>query len=276
MRNLLKFIQQYSNFLIFVGLEVAAFLLFAMTQPYQQMRMLSSANVVIAGINQQVREWTDFVSLRKVNNQLAEKNARLEQELMALRDQLERSNERDTSRYYYAHLQWDFIPAKVVDLQTASQHNYLVLNKGSRDHVKEGQGVLGQHGVVGVVSKVNSNFSLVIPLIHPKMNLSCRIQKNGQQGFLHWEGASYRYASLDDVGRHVQVEEGDTIVTSGLTSRFPENILVGVVDKVRLSEGDANYQLRVKLATDYRGLKYVQIINNQNGLLQDILTHDVP
>ena len=247
-----------------------------MTQPYQQTRIFSSANVVVDGINQYVREWVDYVSLRKVNNQLAEENARLENELMSLRDQVEKSNEQDSTQYYYAHLQWDFIPAKVVDLQTASKHNYLVLNKGSRDHVKEGQGVLGQNGVVGVVSKVNSSFSLVIPLIHPKMNLSCRIQKNGQQGFLHWEGASYRYASLDDVGRHVQVAEGDTIVTSGLTSRFPEDILVGVIDKVYLGEGDANYQLRVRLATDYRGLKYVQIINNQNGHLQDVLTQDVP
>lgn len=86
--------------------------------------------------------------------------------------------------------------------------------------------------------------------------------RNRQQGFLHWDGPSSRYAGLNDIGRHIEVREGDTIVTSGLTDRFPQDVMVGVVDKVTLRDGDTNYRISVRLSTDFRSLEYVQIIRN--------------
>jgi len=270
MQNLLRFIQRYSNFLLFLGLEVAAFLLYISTQPYQQSKVFSSSSYVIASLNECSSRVTGYFALSQVNEDLIVENTQLRTELMQLRSLVEPMMEND-STYYYSHLQWSFVPAKVVDMQTASNHNYIVVNKGERDGIEEGQGVLSQNGVVGLVSKVNSHFSLVVPMIHPKMNLSCRIRKNAQQGFLHWQGPSCLYAYLDDIGRHVEVSEGDTVVTSGLTGRFPEDILVGVIDQVKIEDGDANYRIRVRLSTDYRSLEYVQIIDNTNLIEQEQL-----
>ena len=261
MQNLLRFLQRYSNFLLFIVLEVVALLLFVLTQPYQHARFFSAANGFVTSVTQVGDNIGGYFTLTRVNRQLAEENALLREQIVSYQSLIEKQHETDTA-YHYAHLLWQFTPAKVVDMQTASAHNYLVINKGSRDGVQEGQGVLSHDGVVGAVSKVNTHFSLVVPLIHPKMNLSCRIMRNRQQGFLHWDGPNCRYASLNDIGRHVEVQEGDTIVTSGLTDRFPQDVMVGVVDKVTLRDGDTNYRIRVRLSTDFRGLEYVQIIRN--------------
>ncbi len=268
MHNLLRLIQKYGNFLLFMVMEVAAFLWLFSEQKLQQSTFLASSNGVIASYNLLLTNADEYFHLREENSALAAENARLRERLHRLESVVEDSVERD-SGYVYSHLQWDYMPARVVDVATNSGHNYLVLNKGSRDGVREGEGVLSHDGVVGVVSAVNRHFAQVIPVIHPKMRLSCRIHRNGQMGFLEWTGPSSRYANLTDIGRHIVVEEGDTIETNGLTGLFPEGVTIGVIDKVELPEGDTYYNLRVALATDFKSLRYVQIVHNPLVAEQD-------
>lgn len=275
MHNLLRFIQQHNNFLIFICLEVVAFLLFFISNPFRRSGVWSAANSVTAFINESAGTVSGYFSLGTVNSALAEENARLLEENARLRGIAEKDAEAD-SAYLYSHLQWSFTPAKVVDAETRTMHNYLVLNKGSRDGITVGQGVLSHSGVVGVVSGVNSHFALVIPVIQPKMNLSCRLAKSGDVGFLHWEGTSAQYAALTDIARHVSVAEGDTVITSGLTSLFPEGVLVGVIDKAELKDGDAYHTLRVQLSAGFAGLRYVQVVRNPLKALQDSLLREVP
>ena len=275
MHSLLKFIQQHSNFLIFICLEVVAFLFFFLSNPFRRSGIWSAANSVTAFVNEGAGAVSGYFSLGAVNNALAEENARLLEENARLSGFVEKDAEAD-SAYLYSHLQWQFTPAKVVDAETRTMHNYLVLNKGSRDGIAVGEGVLSHSGVVGVVSGVNSHFALVTPVIHPKMNLSCRLAKSGDTGFLHWQGVSAQYASLTDIARHVPVAEGDTVVTSGLTGLFPEGVLVGVIDKAELKDGDTYYTLRVNLAAGFSGLRYVQVVRNPLKVLQDSLLREVP
>jgi rod shape-determining protein MreC len=275
MQNLLKFIQTHSNFLLFLCLEAIAFLLFLSANPFQRSSVLSAANEAAALLNEGADHVSGYFYLGQANRALAEENAQLLAENARLRSFAEAAKEQD-SLYQYANLQWRFRPAKVVDMETRTQHNYLVLNKGSRDSIRVGQGVLSHDGVVGVVSSVNSHFALVIPIIHPKMNVSCRLLKSGATGFLHWQGPSSRHALLTDVARHIAVEEGDTVVSSGLTGLFPEGVHVGVIDRATLDDGDTYYTLRVRLATDFRSLQYVQIVENPLKAMQDSLLYHVP
>ncbi len=261
MENLLRFIRKYSNFLLFLGLEVVAFLWLFSEQKLQQSTFLSASNSLVASLNEQVSAVGEYFSLATYNNALSAENARLREEVHRLQGIVEAVAEND-SVYRYAHLQWDYIPAKVVDMECGTQHNYLVLNKGARDSVCVGQGVLCADGVVGVIGAVNSRFAEVIPVIHPKMRLSCRLKPNGQTGFMVWSGPSARYARLTDVGRHIVVNEGDTVVSSGLTSLFPEGIPIGVVEHIDLPDGDTYYDLNVRLTVDFGKLRYVQVVRN--------------
>ena len=268
MQNLLRFILEYSNFLLFLVLEVAAFLWMISEQKLQQSTFLSASNSVIAWSNTLLSNTDEYFHLRSENADLAQENARLLTELNRLYGMVEDSAEQD-STYLYSHLQWSYTPAKVVDMATQSQHNYLVLNKGERDGIQAGQGVIAHDGVVGVVGAVNSHFAQVIPIIHPKMRLSCRIRRNGQTGFLVWTGPSPRYANLHDIGRHIEVRQGDIVETSGLTGLFAEGIPIGKVEEVELPDGDTYYSIRVELSTDFQSLRYVQVLNNKFVAQQD-------
>lgn len=274
MLNLWRFILKHFTFLLFLALEAVAWVWFLTREPLPRSTVFTASGTVIAGMNSGASQVGDYFSLSSVNRHLAEENARLLEENARLRATQEWKTETD-SAYRYAHLQWDFLPAKVVDMTTRTQHNYLVLNKGNRDGVRVGEGVMAHDGVVGVVSAVNSHFALVTPVIHPKMHVSCRLQGSGYTGFLQWKGTSSHYAYLADVARHVSVHPGDTVLTSGLTTLFPEGVMVGVVDEVSLQEGETYHTLRVRLSTDFPSLSYVQVVHNPLSALQESLLLEV-
>ena len=268
MRNLIQFLVRYSNFLIFLILEVVAFILIGTCNDYQQSAIWSSANRIAAGTNNIKTSIVDYFSLRADNAELAEENARLKAELMLLTNNVEILSERD-SQYVYSHLDWDYMPAKVIGLTTNKQHNYLTINKGKRDSIEVDMGVISADGVVGVVSAVGEKYALVVPIIHTKISISSRLKSNGQIGGTSWDGRNYRFVDLIEIARHVSVNKGDTIVTSGLTDVFPEGLMVGVVSETELGAGDNYHRTVVELSTDYKALKYVQVLRNNNTKMTD-------
>ena len=255
MNNLLKFIAKYSNFLVFLILEVVAFLLIVNNNDYPHSQFLSSSNAIAGWQNEQITNVKNFFALRSINESLAAENAQLRARLEG--QQATGNGLQDTLSPY------SYIPAKVVGITLYDSHNYITINKGSEDSLQIGQGVRTIEGVVGVLCTVNTHYSVVLPIINKGSNLSCRFVKNDYLGSLTWNGYNPDYAFLEDVAVHIPVFEGDTIVTSGLSPSFPEGILVGLVDKVERKEGDSYYTLRVKLATDFRKIKYVVVIKNE-------------
>ena len=262
MKNLLQFLTRYSNFLIFLILEVVAFILITTTNHYQQSATWSAANRFVASIHQTTTSISDYFALRQENERLAQENAALKSQLMLVDNMAEYAIERD-SQYIYSHLDWDYIPAKVIGITTHKQHNYLTINKGRRDSIEVDMGVVCQEGVVGIVSAVGERYALVVPLIHAEMNVSCRIQTNNYIGRTHWLGRNHQELQLEDISRHIIVNEGDTIVTSGLTPVFPYGILVGTVSHTNLTDHDNYHHITLQIATDYRKISYVQVIHNR-------------
>lgn len=255
MQNLLKILLRYSNFLVFIALEVAAFLLLSYNSAYPRSSFLSTANDMIAWQHEQLSEVTAYFSLRSQNEQLAEENA-------ALRNQISSMNAAQTGDDIH------YVPAKVVQMTTDRLHNYLTINRGSGDGIQRGQGIRNEDGVVGIVRTVGRNYSVVLPIINTYTNLSCRFTKNDYVGTLQWDGKDSRFAQLTDVAAHMVVNPGDTIVTSGLSPVFPEGIPVGIVESSILKDGDSYHTIRVRLHTNFKRLKYVEVVQNaaQNEL----------
>jgi rod shape-determining protein MreC len=255
MQTLIKILLRYSNFLVFIALEVAAFLLIDYNSAYPRSSILSTANEFVAWQNAQVNNVREYFSLRSQNEQLAIENAALRNQINSMD-----SAKNNTPIHYES--------AKVVQMTTDQLHNYLTINRGSKDGIQRGQGIRNEDGVVGIVRTVGTNYSVVLPVISTLSHLSCRFAKNDYLGTLQWDGKDCRFAQLADVSAHMVVNPGDTIVTSGLSPVFPEGIPVGIVENSILKEGDSYYTIRVRLHTNFKRLKYVEVVQNahQNEL----------
>ena len=264
MRNLLQLIMRYSNFLLLLGLEVVAFILIVRGNTYQFVAFSGAANGVVAGAQQMHDGVTSYFHLRADNALLLEENARLNDQIMDLISAQEYANQTNETESRQNRIEgksdYSFIPARVIAYTTDRHHNYITLDRGARDGITPDMGVVGKDGIVGVVQSVSTHFAVVAPVIHEQIYISSMIRKSGYMATVHWHAPDIRHAALEDVARHVDVQVGDTIVTSGMSAIFPAGMPVGVVSHVNLGEGDSYYDIDVQLATEFRSLRSVHVV----------------
>lgn len=187
----------------------------------------------------------------------------LEEEKQVYKKELENLSEQalpDTIRLSDAI--YRYIPARVVFNQITETDNYILLNKGRNDGVKEDMGVVSVDGIVGVVMTVSAHFSQVLPVLNSRSHPSCVIKNTKFFGSLFWDGKNPRYIHLSQLPSHTLYSIGDTIVTSGYSATFPEGIPVGIIEESLNRKSEGNNSLKIRLFTDLSTLSEVFIIPN--------------
>lgn len=268
MRNLFNFIIRNSHWLVAILLIVFSFYLVFAYNSYQRSVFLSSANNVVGWCYTVSNNITSFFHLKKNNQQLLERNAQLEEELYALRNHIDFHAVSDSTVMEKAfvtdsaqHVQFDFIPAEVVNLSFSGGNNFITLNKGAAHGVKPDMGVTSYWGVVGVVSLVSDNFSMVIPVINPKFRLSAKLKNSENYGSVSWDGKDLRHAQLGELPKHESFQVGDTVITS-FSRIFPKRLIIGFVSGMGESKDDNFNTFNIRLATDFYSLQGVFIIRD--------------
>jgi rod shape-determining protein MreC len=69
-------------------------------------------------------------------------------------------------------------------------------------------------------------------------------------------------ATLNKIPSHVELQVGDTILSKGASTIFPEGILAGTVSEFKAIPGSDFYNIKIKLTTNFNNLSYVYIVKN--------------
>lgn len=265
MRNLLEFLAKYNHWFVFLILEVVSMVLLFQYNSYQGSAWFSSANAVTGKLYEWDANVETFFSLTKVNQELTQRNAYLEQEVQKLSDSLV-SVTKDSSIYHrdqFALLRnYRLIPAKVVANSVDKPGNLMTIDKGSADGIHKDMGVISGTGVVGIVYLVAEHYAIVIPVLNTKSNISCMIQNRGYFGYLRWKGGVSDLAYLEEVPRHAHFKLGDYVVTSGYSAVFPPGVRVGRILHVFNSADGLSYRVQLRLSTDFARLRDVCVIED--------------
>ena len=121
--------------------------------------------------------------------------------------------------------------------------------------------VVSENGIMGVSTNGLENFATVISLLNTDLKISAKLKKNDYFGSLSWDGKSISKVKLTEIPYHVDVRKGDTIITSGYSTIFPEGDIIGVVDEFEVKDGNF-YTITVKLSNDFKKLSFVKVISN--------------
>ena len=253
---------------MFVLLETISFVLLFRFNNYQGSVYLSSVNAAAAYVNGIVSDVKSYFGLKSENETLFDENVRLRITLEQYRDRLSQAD-LDTVSVPLAG--FEVKRARVIKNSLNHADNYITLDKGSADGVYPDMGVVGTDGVVGIINVVGEHHAVAISVLNPKLRLSCKVKGSNYFGSLVWDAVSPRYAILEEMPRHVEFAPGDTIVTSGYSSVFPEGLMVGVISDYKKQRDDNFYALQVELSTDFGCLGYVRIISNRMKEEQDKL-----
>jgi rod shape-determining protein MreC len=254
MRNLLDFLSKYSFFFLFLILELICFILIYNNNYYQRSRIISTTNGLTGNVSAAFHDISSYLSLKEANQQLLEENAQLRSKAVA-----SYISSPDSLKPMIADTHFNYIGAKVISNSVQKRNNYFMMDKGSKDGVSTDMGVITSNGIVGIIIDVSRNFCSGISILHKDTRISGRIKKNSHLVNVSWKGINYRLGTLEDIPTHVNLQKGDTIITSGNSHIFPEGILIGTVDSV--SDTDQLFKTAtVKFSVDYNRLYYGYII----------------
>ena len=263
MRNLINFLLKYNYWFLFVILEVASFVLLFRFNNYQQSAYFTSANTVVGAVYEVSGGISSYFHLKSVNEDLLDWNMLLEEQINNLEKALkERQLDSIAVNSIRKMPQKDYqlFNARVIKNSLNLADNYITLDKGSSSGIHSEMGVVDGNGIVGIVYETSPSYSVVISVLNSKSNISCKIVGSDYFGYLKWEHGDSRYAYLKDLPRHAEFNLGDTVVTSGFSTVFPEGIMVGTVDDMSDSHDGLSYLLKIKLATDFGKLSDVRVI----------------
>lgn len=271
MRRLFNFIIRNYYYLLFVLLQTTCVLLMVKNRGYQSAHLVNSANAIASNTYRMVANTREYLALKEENDRLAGENARLKNMLRS--SAYEFINVKNMLRYDTMFRQkYFYMPAKVLNNSTNLRSNYITINLGLAQGVAHDMAIINSEGIVGVIKDVSQNFSSALSILHKDVKVNCKLKRDGSYGPLNWEkDDDYTTATLTDIPIHAKFKQGDTVVTSNLSSIFPEGIMVGTVKQFERKSGDAFFTLKINLSTNFRKINHVYVIKNFFKVEQDSL-----
>jgi rod shape-determining protein MreC len=170
-------------------------------------------------------------ALEEDNRELRAQQLFLESQLLKL-ESLEAENARlrrllDSS----ANIGQPVLIAELLAIDMAPFSQQVVLNKGSRHQVRDGQPMVDASGVMGQVVRVTPMTSIAMLITDPSHAVPVEVNRNGLRAIARGIGDPARL-ELSLLPRNADIAPGDLLVTSGLDGRFPPGYPVGRVSEV--------------------------------------------
>ncbi len=188
-----------------------------------------------ASLRANVRDYQTLLAERdRLERSLRESEARL-----LLVDELARENTELRSLVDASEqLETRFLTAELRNIDLNPYSHRVLINRGARHGVRPGLAVIESEGVVGQVEQVASRSAKVILISDPDHALPVRVQRTGLRTIAYGSGRTDELR-LTDLPMNVDLEPGDTLMTSGLGGRFPAGLPVAEITAVQRPSGEA-------------------------------------
>ena len=250
-------------FIFYVLLALLAFL-FTFRQKVYHKSVLDKTSTQMSGyVDQRISNVTQFFHLKDDNQGLQTENAELRKQLELLKGEISESNLGSGPINNVAfHQTYSFIPVEIINNSVMKNYNMLTINKGSRQGIEKGMGVISGNGVIGYVYKNSDNYARVMSTLNPNARTTVQLKSNKYFGMLAWDGKDPRYAKLQEIPKYIEVAKGDTIETDGKSGVIPGGIMIGTVLKSKIDEVTGELDIVVKLKEDFARLRYAQVVVN--------------
>jgi rod shape-determining protein MreC len=223
-------------------------------------------NEITGKLNAQYGGVYAYFNLKETNRQLAAENARLRNQLLSnfaapdsSRKVIADTTIKDTTNRFRKYI---FLPATVVANTVTLENNFLTLERGTLQGVKKDMSVISPEGVVGTVIDVSDNYSRVMSILNRKSSVSAMLKKDNIAGSIDWDGKDPSYVTLKGIPKSAKVVKGDSVVTSNYSAKFPSQIMIGTVASISADPASNFYTLKIKTATNFYSIGYVNLVLN--------------
>lgn len=134
--------------------------------------------------------------------------------------------------------------AGLIAVEMESFRRQIIINKGQRDDVYNGQPVVDANGIMGQVVHVNSFSSTVLLITDQTHSVPVQINRNGLRAIAVGTGQD-DIMLLENLSTNADIENGDLVISSGLGGRFPKGYPIGSISNIKLEPGEPFAQVQV-------------------------------
>jgi len=261
MQQIFNFLIRNKNSILFLILFAVSIFLTIQNHAFQKSRFISSANSVTGGVYSWSNNINTYLHLDEYNERLLEENNKLRNIISNINDSISVEKQLDSTSFEGDYL---FRTARVINNNFAKIDNYLTLNRGENSGIQQEYGVITSQGIVGIVDRVNNEYSRVISILNSRSRINAQLSNTNHFGSLIWDGEDPNVVQLIDVPRQAPLKKGDTIITGGRSLIFPEGLPIGSIEDFTLDQTQSYYTINIKLFNDMTNIGYVYVIENVN------------
>jgi rod shape-determining protein MreC len=190
-------------------------------------------------------------------NELVDENSHL------LANQSELESLREIFKLAENYKQFDTVGATIISNDTGNWYDTFTIDKGSDQGIQKDMNVIAGNGLVGIIIEVGPKWSTVRPIINDVMAVSAQVDPLRDQctvsgDLLLKDEGKLRITGLTD--REDIVTIGDKVVTSNISTKYHEGILIGAIDKLELDPNNTTKSGTIIPAVDFNHLSKVLVI----------------
>lgn len=157
------------------------------------------------------------------------------------------------------------VGAHVIGNNGSNWFSNFTIDKGSKDGIRKDMNVMAGTGLVGIVTKVGPHSAEVRSIIDDQSNVSGMILSTADTCVVRGDlkllsDGRLRFEQL--VNNENEVKEGEQVVTSQISSKYVQGILIGYVSEISIDDNNLTRSGYITPVVDFKKLQEVLVITS--------------
>ncbi len=207
-----------------------------------------------------------FVSLdnlKKENEKLKEENESLKQKNMELESvKAENKTLKEQERLLNQYSEYNSVPGYIIQRNFSNYSKTVTINLGKKQGIEPNMAVVAEKGLVGYVVSVEEESAKVQTIVDTASAVSAVF--NNTEKSLVTRGILDANSKVKGtyIDNDVVINEGDTIVTSGIGGIYPKNITIGKVKEIENTKNKSNRYVYIDTAVNFNEISDILVLKN--------------
>ena len=260
MQQIISFLDKNKLFILFLLLEFFAIIFTIQSHSYHKSKFVNSANFLTGGVYKRINNFKEFLLLKKENERLNDENVYLKNLLGLDTTHLVQQDFTIVDSLKYQQ-KYKYTGAKVINNNYRKNNNYLTIDKGSNQGLESELAVINSKGIVGITKSVSGNYATVLSILNVNSRINAKLLNSDHYGSLSWDNNDYNVVQLIDLPIQAAIYVGDTVVSGGKSTIFPEGIPIGTIRDFKTLNNNYDF-INITLFNDMSSIGFVQVIKN--------------
>lgn len=263
---------------VFIGIIIATsiivsiYLLSIINLPFlstMSSKIIYGVDAMFGSISGMITQGTSyFGNTKKLNEKIVELESELERAQIDIQEINVLLKENDDLKKLlkinekYSH--FEKVYANVITRSYDNWSETFVINKGTEDGIKLKQTVIAEDGLVGYISHVQQNTSVVTTILDPSSSVSVEISNINKLALVKGDFSlkSKGQLKLTNIPIDTELAEDETIYSSGIGELYKKGIPVGTITEIISKRNDIDRYGIIDVFVDIDSLSLVGVIVN--------------